>query len=72
LSLKLGAKLPAQPTVIDQLMNRRGEYEGALKVEDRAVAAKQRPDLTAMRALLDDMLQKQIATVAPIAPPAGL
>jgi Fic family protein len=54
LILKLGAKLPGQPTVIEQLMTRRNEYENALKVADRAVAA---------------MLQKQIATVAPPAVP---
>ncbi|HEY5305585.1 MAG TPA: Fic family protein [Pseudolabrys sp.] len=64
LCARLKAILPGAPTVIDQIMMTRPEYESALRVGD--VAAKQDKaarDLSAMRTYLDDLLQKQMATV---------
>jgi Fic family protein len=64
LSLKLGAVLPGTVTVIDLIMSNREKYEAALKVADDSIkAAPHVPDLTAVRAFLDDLLQQQIASI---------
>jgi Fic family protein len=62
LCARLGVVLPGSPTVIDQIMNTRTEYEAAIRVGDAAEAQGSR-DLSAMRAYLDKLLQIQIASV---------
>jgi Fic family protein len=64
LSLKLGVKLPGEPTVIDQIMANRDRYEKALKIADDSVAARRLPDLAQMKLFLNDLLQTQIASIA--------
>jgi Fic family protein len=62
LCARLGVVLPGAPTVIDQIMTTRPEYEAAIRVGDKAAASGGR-DLSAMRAYLDKLLQIQIASV---------
>ncbi len=63
LCARLGVVLPGAPTVIDQIMTTRSEYEAAIRVGDVAAADGNRRDLSAMRAYLDRLLQVQIASV---------
>jgi Fic family protein len=65
LCLKLGVKLPGQPTVIDQIMAERSPYEHALKTADNAFAQNGTPDLSEMRSYLNRLLHNQVASVAP-------
>jgi Fic family protein len=65
LCLKLGVKLPGQPTVIDQLMANRPEYEAALQAADQTFALGKIPDLAPMKNLLNNFLQIQIAAITP-------
>jgi Fic family protein len=64
LSIHLGAVLPGSPTVIDQIMQNRPRYQKALTAADESLKAG-KLDLSEMRAFLDELLQKQIASVAP-------
>jgi Fic family protein len=63
LCARLGVVLPGSPTVIDQIMTSRPEYEAAIRVGDAAAANGNARDLTAMRAYLNKLLQIQIASV---------
>lgn len=64
LCARLGVILPGQTTVIDQIMTTRDEYERVIRVADNCVIANQPPDLAAMRAYLDSLLQIQIASAS--------
>jgi Fic family protein len=61
LSLHIGAVLPGTITVIDQIMQNRGPYQQALKAADAAVAAGSFK-LDEMKAFLNELLQKQMAS----------
>ncbi len=63
LCLKLGTKLPGQPTIIDQIMANRPPYENALQVADQTERATRMPDLSVMKNYLNGLLQIQIASV---------
>lgn len=66
LCLKLGVKIPGQPTVIDQILfpANRPQYEAALRHADTTFATPPHiPDLTVMRQFLDSLLQVQISSV---------
>jgi len=63
LCARLGVVLPGSPTVIDQIMTTRPDYEAAIRVGDKAAAKNNGRDLTAMRTYLDRLLQNQIASV---------
>jgi len=63
LCARLGVVLPGSPTVIDQIMTTRSDYEAAIRVGDAAAAINNGRDLSAMRAYLDRLLQIQIASV---------
>jgi Fic family protein len=57
----LGVILPGSPTIIDQIMANRDEYERVIRVADDCVKAGTEPDLAPMKAFLDSLLQVQIA-----------
>lgn len=61
----LGVMVPGAPTVIDQIMMTRPEYEAALRSGDAAVTAANPNgrDLQPMKAYLDRLLQIQINSV---------
>jgi Fic family protein len=63
LCTKIGVVLPGRITVIDQIMSSREEYQRVLKVADDSYHATRMPDLSPMKAFLDDLLQKQIASI---------
>jgi Fic family protein len=63
LCVRLGAVLPGVPTVIDQIMMTREDYEAAIRAGDAAAADNDGRALGAMRAYLDRLLQIQIASV---------
>lgn len=63
LCARLGVVLPGSPTVIDQIMTSRADYEAAIRVGDAAAVNNNGRDLSAMRAYLDRLLQIQIASV---------
>jgi Fic family protein len=63
LCARLGVVLPGAPTVIDQIMTTRPDYEAAIRVGDAAAAINNGRDLSAMRAYLDRLLQIQIVSV---------
>jgi Fic family protein len=63
LCARLGVVLPGAPTVIDQIMTTRAEYEAAIRVGDAAAANGNGRDLSAMKTYLNDLLQIQIASV---------
>ena len=67
LTLKLGVVLPGAPTVIDQIMQDRPGYEGALRWADSTFAVTKIPDLDKMRTFLEALLNKQIMSIAPVA-----
>lgn len=60
---RLGVVLPGAPTVIDQIMTTRSDYEAAIRVGDAAAANGNGRDLSAMRAYLDRLLQIQMASI---------
>jgi hypothetical protein len=55
--------LPGAPTVIDQIMTTRQDYEVALRVADAAAQNNNGRDLSAVKSYLDRLLQVQIASV---------
>lgn len=63
LCARLGVVLPGAPTVIDQIMTTRADYEAAIRVGDTAAVNNDGRDLSAMRAYLDRLLQIQIASI---------
>lgn len=63
LSLKLGFVLPGTPTVIDQIMDERQEYQDALKVADLAYENGGKPDLKRMTTFIDTLLARQISSI---------
>ena len=63
LCARLGVVLPGAPTVIDQIMTSRADYEAAIRVGDVAAANGNGRNLTAMRAYLNRLLQIQMASV---------
>jgi Fic family protein len=63
LCARLGVVLPGSPTVIDQIMTTRADYEAALRVADAAAAKSNGRDMTAMKSYLDRLLQIQIASI---------
>lgn len=63
LCLKLGTRLPGEPTIIGQIMGDRPPYENALQVADRSAMATRIPDLSVMKNYLNGLLQIQIASV---------
>jgi Fic family protein len=63
LCARLAVVLPGSPTVIDQIMTSRPEYEAAIRIGDAAAASGNGRNLTAMRAYLDKLLQIQIASI---------
>jgi Fic family protein len=65
LCARLGVVLPGAPTVIDQIMTTRADYEAAIRACDAAVGNNgNRRNLSAMRSYLDRLLQNQMASVA--------
>lgn len=65
LSARLGVVLPGAPTVIEQIMTTRPQYEAAIRVGDAAVKADSKArDLTAMKSYLDGLLQIQMAGIS--------
>ncbi len=64
LSLKLGFVLPGAPTVIDQIMDQRQEYQDALKAADNQFEAEGVPDLDPMMRFLDRLLATQLNSIA--------
>jgi Fic family protein len=63
LCARLRVVLPGSPTVIDQIMATRADYEAALRVGDAGDARGTR-DLSAMRDYLNRLLQIQMASVS--------
>lgn len=63
LSLKLGFVLPGSPTVIDQIMDDRDEYQRTLKIADLAFEATGAPDLDPMMQFIDLLLARQLASI---------
>ena len=63
LCARLGVVLPGAPTITDQIMTTRQDYEAAIRVGDAAEVNGGR-DLSAMRAYLDRLLQVQMASVS--------
>lgn len=63
LCARLSVVLPGSPTVIDQIMTTRVDYEAAIRVGDAAAANGNGRDLSAMRSYLDRLLQIQMASV---------
>lgn len=61
LSGHLGVILPGAPTVIDQIMANRDEYERVIRIADDCVKAGVEPNLAPMKTFLDALLQIQIA-----------
>ncbi|MCG8434643.1 MAG: Fic family protein [Gammaproteobacteria bacterium] len=66
LCARLGVVLPGQPTVIEQIMVTRDEYEAAIRAGDAAAANDPNArDLGPMKAYLNRLLQTQIASIIP-------
>jgi len=65
LSLRIGAVLPGRVTVIDLIMAERDQYEAALRAADEGWKEKYVPNLTPMKELLNDLLQRQIDSAQP-------
>lgn len=63
--LKFGFVLPGAPTVIDQIMTNRQEYQAALKTADLGFEATGEPDLSAMITFLGRLLITQLQSVPP-------
>jgi Fic family protein len=63
LSLKLGFVLPGAPTVIDQIMEQRGEYQDALKIADKKFESDGSPDLEPMIRFIDWLLARQLSSI---------
>ena len=63
LSAHLGVLLPGKITIIDQIMETRGEYQKALKAADDCDSAGKEPDLRMMKAYLNLLLQNQINSI---------
>lgn len=63
LNAHIGLILPGSPTVIDQIVTRRPEYEAALRVADNAASNANGRDLSAMKTFLHDLLQNQILSI---------
>lgn len=63
LCVRLGAVLPGVPTMIDQIMMTREDYEAAIRAADAAAADNDGRALGIMRAYLDRLLQIQMASV---------
>jgi hypothetical protein len=70
LSGRLGVILPGAPTVIDQVMLTRPEYEACLRVADSSLDAVGQPDLSPMKDYLNRLLQVQIASLSTFQNPA--
>ena len=71
LCTKLQVVLAGRTTVIDQIMSNRLEYGRVLKVADDSYARTRIPDLGPMKEFLNDLLQRQIASINPEAPEAA-
>jgi Fic family protein len=63
LCLKLGGYLPGLKTIPDYIVDRRGPYYDAIEAADQA-AKEDRVDVTVMEALLDQLLQQQLDSIA--------
>lgn len=63
LCLKLGFVLPGRKTVIDLIMDQRGEYYAALRVADNAFRADGEPDLGPIVAFVDRLLFEQLSSI---------
>lgn len=63
LELKLGFILPGTKTVIDLVMENRGDYNSALKMADQTYEAGMSPDLMPMSALIARLLEEQLSSV---------
>jgi Fic family protein len=61
--LKYGFTLPGSPTVIDLVMQNRGEYQDALKIADCAFESGADPDLSAMVDFVDRLIAQQLGTI---------
>lgn len=66
LSTKLGTVLPGTPTLPELVIQHRTQYEDALDKADEAWAA-EKVDVTAMEALIEGLLAKQLAKVYELA-----
>lgn len=62
LNIKLGFSLPGAPTIPEQILHQRGDYLDALADADTSVAAG-KLDLSSLRALLDNMLVRQLTAL---------
>lgn len=62
LCVKAGARLPGWPTIPEQIAADKAPYYNALEAADVA-ADEEDTDLSAMKSLLEDYLQKQLAAV---------
>jgi Fic family protein len=67
LCVKLGAVLPGSPTVIDQIMTNRPEYEACIREGDASHAAGNL-NLARMKTYLDGLLQIQIQSARTFSP----
>ena len=63
LCLKLGFVLPGRKTVIDLIMDQRGDYYSALRVADQAFEAHGKPDLMPMIEFVDRLLFEQLSSI---------
>lgn len=62
LCVKAGARLPGFPTIPEQIAADKKPYYDALEAADNSESDED-PDLTAMRSLLEDFLEKQLQAV---------
>lgn len=61
--LKYGFTLPGSPTVIDLIMQNRGEYQDALKAADQAFEATGTPDLALITDFVDRLIAQQLSSI---------
>jgi Fic family protein len=63
LCMKVGFVLPGTPTVIDQIMSNKPEYEAALRHADQTFAQFGLPDLRPMMAMVERLLVQQLSSI---------
>jgi Fic family protein len=63
LCMKFGFVLPGTPTVIDQIMVSRPDYNAALRHADLTLEANGSPDLGPMKELIERLLTEQLSSI---------
>jgi hypothetical protein len=61
--MKFGFVLPGTPTVIDQIMVSRPDYNAALRHADLTLEANGSPDLGPMKELIERLLTEQLSSI---------